>query len=120
MNGVERQLAEDKALRDAALSVFQADLKFVKEDIAARSVGGRIADRLSDSTLDMVDDAVDYASSNKGRFAATFAAIVVWFARVPIIHALSDFLAREDEGEEQRADPERLDSEQILMETQDD
>ena len=76
MNKAERQLNEDKALRDAALAVFQADLKFIREDLAARGVGGRIADRLGDATLDMVDEAADFAEQNKGEVAAAFAAIV--------------------------------------------
>ncbi len=73
MSAAEHQLADDKALRDAALAVFQADLRFIKEDLAARGVGGRIADRLGDSALDMVDDAVDYAESNKGQIGAAVA-----------------------------------------------
>ena len=89
MSGTERRLAEARALRDAALAVFQADLRFVREDLAARGLGERVADRLGDATMDMVDDAVDYAEANKGRVAAAVAAAVLWFARAPLLAGLA-------------------------------
>ena len=33
MSGLERRLAEDKALRDAALGLFQADIALVRQDL---------------------------------------------------------------------------------------
>jgi hypothetical protein len=110
MSIAESELAEDRELRDAALAVFQADLRFIKEDLAERSVGGRIADRLSDSALDMLDEAVDYAASNRGRFAAATAAIVVWFARAPLLHVLSDVLGNSHATAEQAIGDDRCDS----------
>ena len=106
----ERQLAQDKAVRDAALAVFQADFGFIKEDMAARGVGGRIADRLGDSALDMVDEAVDYAESNRGRIAAGVAAAVMWFARAPILNGLADIFGLEDDDAEQADGDDRSDN----------
>ena len=103
------RLAEDKALRDAALAVFQADLKFIRQDLDARGIGGRIADRLGDATLDMVDEAADYAEANKGRVAAALAAIVLWFARAPILHGLAGLLGIEVDDPEQSGGDSRSD-----------
>jgi hypothetical protein len=100
VSNAEQKLAEDKALRDSALAVFQADLRFIREDLSARSVAGRIADRLGDSALDMVDEAVDYAEHNKGRVAAAVTAAIVWFARTPILHGISHLFGLDDDAPE--------------------
>lgn len=97
MNASEHQLAEDKALRDAALAVFQADLKFIRQDLAVRGVGGRIADRIGDAALDLADEAADYAEENKGQVAAAVGAIVLWFARAPLLNGLAHLLGLSDE-----------------------
>jgi hypothetical protein len=99
MSRAERRLAEDLALRDAALAVFRTDLRFIREDLSDRGVGERIADRLGDATMDMVDDAVDYAEENKGQVAAALAAAVLWFARAPILDGVARLLGVE-EGDE--------------------
>ena len=109
MSVSETHLAEDKALRDAALAVFQADLKFIRQDLDARGIGGRIADRLGDATLDMVDEAADYAEDNKGQVAAALAAIVLWFARAPILHGLAGLLGIEVDDPEQSGGDSRSD-----------
>lgn len=101
MSAVERQLAEDQALRDAALAVFQTDLRFIREDLSARGVGQRIGDRLGDATMDMVDDAVDYAEANKGQVAAAVAAAVLWFARAPLLAGIGQLVGVEEEDEDE-------------------
>jgi len=55
MNELEVRLAEDRKLRDAALEVFSTDLRFIKQDLHARSVGKRITDRIGDSALDVLE-----------------------------------------------------------------
>ena len=75
------RLAEDKALRDAALAVFQDDLRFIRHDL----------------------------EGNKGQLAAAVAAIVLWFARAPILHGLADLLGIEDEDAEQSGGDSRSD-----------
>ena len=97
MNGPEQRLAEDKALRDAALALFKADLALVRADLAERGVGQRIADRLGESAMDMLDEAVDYAEDNKGTVAAGIAAVVLWFARRPILGALGSLIGDDEE-----------------------
>jgi hypothetical protein len=94
------QLAEDRALRDAALALFKADLRFIREDLEQRGIGERVTDRLGESAKEFVDDAVDYAGDHKSVVAAGIAAVVLWFARAPILHALGElFGSGDDEGD---------------------
>ena len=105
MSELERRLAEDKALRDAALALFKADMALVRADLAERGIGQRIGDRLGESTMDMLDEAVDYAEENKGKVAAGIAAVVLWFARGPILDALGRLIGdEEDDAEPGEAD----------------
>ena len=109
MNSLRVRLAEDRALRDAALEVFSTDLRFIRQDLHARSVGKRITDRIGDSAMEIVDEAVDYAEANRGRIAAAVAAIVLWFARAPLLNGLSRIFGLEGDDEEQDGDEARSD-----------
>ena len=69
-----------------------------------------MADRLGDGARELADDALDYASDNKGMVGAAIAAVVLWFARGPILDALGDLFADDDEEEiepEPEAPPRR-------------
>lgn len=99
MSEFEARLAEDKALRDAALQLFKSDLALLRADLDERGLGARAKDRLGDAALEMLDDAVDYAETNRGWVAAGAAAVVLWFARKPILGWLADRLDR-DEGDD--------------------
>jgi hypothetical protein len=109
MSPLEARLAEDRQLRDAALEVFSTDLRFIRQDLRARSVGQRITDRIGDSAMDIVDEAVDYAEANKGSVAAAVAAIVLWFARAPLLNGLARIFGLDGEDEEQEAEDARSD-----------
>ena len=102
MSDLERRLEEDRLLRDAALGLFKADLALIRAGVAERGIGTRIKDRLGEGTADMLDDAVDYAEENPGKVAAVIAAVVLWFARGPIIDALGRLF---DDGEDEDAEP---------------
>lgn len=99
MSRLERQLAEDKAVRDAALGLFSADLAIIRADLKERGIGGRIADRIGESTMEMVDEAADYAEANRGKVAAGIVAIVLWFMRGPILDALGKLFDDDDADE---------------------
>lgn len=95
MSQAEEQLAEDRTLRDAALLLFKSDLALVKADLRERGIAARIGARIGASTMDMVDDALDFAEERRGTLAAIAAALVAWFARGPIIDAVSGLFAEE-------------------------
>ena len=106
MSKLDSQLAEDRALRDAALALFKADLAFIRTDIRERGVGARLADRLGEGTRDMVDDAVDYAETNSGKIAAGALAAIVWFARGPIMDAVGRLFGEDGDGAEEPPAPD--------------
>jgi hypothetical protein len=107
MTAAETRLAEDRKLRDAALEVFSTDLRFIREDLRARGVGERIADRVGSGAMDLVDEAFDYAEANSGRVAAAVTAVVLWFARAPLINGLSRIFGFDQGDEEQEGDESR-------------
>jgi hypothetical protein len=103
MTPTSRQLADDRALRDAALRLFKADLDTVRADLAARGAGQRVADRVGDAALDTMDDALDYAQTHKGQVAASVTAVLLFLFRGPLLDALATLLGSdEDEDEEPR------------------
>ena len=104
MIGLHTRLAEDRKLRDAALDVFITDLRFIREDLHARGVGERIADRIGSSALEVIDEAVDYAEANTGRIAAALAAVVLWFARTPLLNGLARIFGFDDDEEQDDGD----------------
>ena len=104
---LERQMAEDRLLRDAARTLLKCDLDLIRADLHARSLSGRLADRISDSAMDIADDAVDYADENRGTVAAAVGALVLWFARGPIFAALLSLFSGDDEEPEDAADRSR-------------
>jgi hypothetical protein len=106
------QLAEDRALRDAALALFKADLRFIRDDLDHRGIGERVADRLGDGAKEFIDDAVDYAGDHKSVVTAAIAAVVLWFARAPILHALGELFDSDDDeaGDVEQEAPDRRSS----------
>lgn len=103
MSDLAARLAEDKALRDAALQLFKSDTQLIRSDLDQRGVGARAKDRLAGAALEMLDDAFDYAEHNKGWVAAGAAALVLWFARKPILGWVADLL---DEAGAEPAEPD--------------
>ena len=109
MSGIQTRLREDRKLRDAALEVFLTDLRFIREDLRSRGVGERIADRVGSSAMELVDEAFDYAEANTGRIAAAMAAVVLWFARIPLLHGLARIFGFDGPDEEQQGEESRSD-----------
>ena len=104
---LHRQLSEDKALRDAALALFKADLRFIRNDLDRRGIGERVTDRLGDGARELTDDALDYATAHKGVIATALAAVVLWFVRAPLLRALGEMFDGDDEEPEQPPPPRR-------------
>ena len=82
---LEFEMKEDRALRDAAMALVKADIEHIRSDVSGRGLGTRIADRVSEVSTDVFDEAVEIAEDNKGVLAALAGALVLWFARNPIL-----------------------------------
>ena len=98
---LEREMREDRLLRDAARALVAADIAQLKASLAARSIPERIGDRIGEGATDVLDEAVAVADDHKGVIATLIGAIILWFARHPLIDLFVD-------GE--TGDPEREDS----------
>ena len=97
---LDHQLAQDKALRDAALELVKADVSHLRTDLNAKSVAARFANRMSEGAADLYEEAASKADDNRGILAALMAAIALWFARNPILSLFSDEDGEPAAGEE--------------------
>ena len=106
MSDLARQLREDRALRDAARALVDADVEHLKGEWGRKSLATRTSDRIKEGASDLYEEAVESADEYRGVLAALIVAIGLWFARHPL---LSAFLGDEegdgdqgagDEGEE--------------------
>ncbi len=100
-----RSLAEARAARDAARVEFDTKLAELRGDPAARSIGGRVADRLASDARAAMHQALDVAGESKGIIAGTIAALALWFLRNPIIAWIEQLLG-EGEPEPSEAKPD--------------
>ena len=55
---LERQLREDRALRNAARALFEADLAHLRASLAGKSISSRIAERIGEGASDVLDEAM--------------------------------------------------------------
>lgn len=85
MTGPETRFVEDRANRRAARAVVEAEVAQVKADLAARGIGGRIADTASQKARGLAGDVAEIARDSKGVIAGTIGALALWFWRKPLI-----------------------------------
>ena len=98
----ERML-EDRYLRDSARALVEADVEHVKADLARKGLAARTFDTVKDGAVDLYEEAIDVAEDNKGALAALVAAVVVWFARHPLLDLFG--LGEGDDSSEDDVEP---------------
>jgi hypothetical protein len=96
-------MLEDRYLRDSAKALVEADLEHVKTDLARKGLVARTFDTVKDGAVDLYEEAVDAAEDNKGALVALVAAVVVWFARNPLLDLFG--LGEGDDAREDDAEP---------------
>ena len=79
------QLAAARSQQASARMAFDSQLSQVRADLAARGVGGRIADRVSETAAGAMSEAVEIADENRAIIAGTVVAIVAWVLRRPLM-----------------------------------
>ena len=94
------RMLEDKHLRDSARALVEADVEHIKADFANKGMAKRALFRLRENAGELYDEALDVADSNKGAVAAVFAALVVWFARNPLLDMVVLGIEQDDERTE--------------------
>ena len=108
MSDLKRQMTEDRAVRDAARALIEADIAHVKNTFSGPSLTERAATNLNDGAREVFDKASAAADNHKGILAALIGAVLIWFARNPI---LSLFEADENQAEEKATAPQVSESE---------
>jgi hypothetical protein len=78
-------LAQARIEREETRTAFRARLERVKADLSARSIGSRVAERIGEEAVEVLDYTFDVARDSKGIIAGTLAALVLWLFRNPII-----------------------------------
>ncbi|MBO9504700.1 hypothetical protein J7348_08705 [Qipengyuania flava] len=94
------RMLEDKHLRDTARALVEADVEHIKADFANKGMAKRALCRLRENAGELYDEALDVADSNKGAVAAVFAALIVWFARNPLLDMVGLGIEQDDERTE--------------------
>ena len=100
MTSRRMRMLEDKHLRDSARALVEADVEHIKADFANKGMAKRALFRLRENAGELYDEALDVADSNKGAVAAVFAALVVWFARNPLLDMVGLGIEQDDERTE--------------------
>lgn len=83
------RLLEDRQVRNAARALVNADIANLRADLAVKGVGERAMARITVGASEVYDEAIEVAADHKGALAAIVAALALWFARHPILEALS-------------------------------
>ena len=85
MGRLAKQVESARAERVDARGAFDLRLASIREELDARGIGGRIADRIGDGARDAFDEAIEVADHNRGVVAGTIAALAIWLFRHRII-----------------------------------
>lgn len=97
------QMLEDRHLRNSARALVEADIEHIKTGFGRKGLVARALDTVKDGAVDIYEEAVDVAEDNKGALAALVAAIVVWFARNPIMDLFGS--GEDDDASEDGVEP---------------
>lgn len=96
MADLKRRMYEDRALRDAAKALVEADVAHLRNGLQSKSIGERVLGNIGEGAKDVFESAADVADNHKGALAALIGAIMLWFARNPILSLFLD----DEEGSE--------------------
>ncbi len=96
MSNLEKQLVEDRMLRNAAKAVLMADIEHAKNTLSPEGVAERVAGRIGDGAKDVFEVAKTHADDNRGVLAALIGALLLWIVREPILEILGLSDAPED------------------------
>ena len=83
MSNRRRRLTEDRALRDAALTLVRDDIEHLRGDVREKGIIARIASSAALGAADIVEEGVELAEKHKPAsygIGAVFAMILGWWA----------------------------------------
>jgi len=85
VSALERQLAEDRAVRDSARAVFDARMAEVRRELGERSIPQRAADEAKSRAMSAAEEGMAVAEESKWVLVGTGLAILAWLLRGPLI-----------------------------------
>ncbi|MEL7189563.1 MAG: hypothetical protein AAGK17_08440 [Pseudomonadota bacterium] len=100
MSKLEKQFEEDRALRNAALSVLKADVEHAKAALSGKAIASRVGTRVGDGAKDAFEIAKVHADDKRGILAALIGAVILWFVREPLLDILGLGSASDNTGED--------------------
>lgn len=104
MSDLKQQMLEDRAVRNAAKTLLDADIVHVKNTFSGPGLTERAVTSLNDGARDVFDKASAAADDHKGILAALIGAVLIWFARNPILSLFdSENTEQEDSGSDKNA-----------------
>jgi hypothetical protein len=104
MTPLPDRFIEDRALRDAARAVLTDDLARLRENLSEQGIASRVSSSVSSTITgrmkagarDVLAQARAQAGDHKGVLALLIGAIILFFARGPILDWLDDSEEAED------------------------
>ena len=83
MTSRKLQMAEDRALRDAALALVKGDIAHLRGDVEEKGIGARVASSIKLGASDIFDEGKELVERHKPAsygLGAVLAAVVGWWA----------------------------------------
>lgn len=80
-----RRFHEDRELRNAARAVVKADVGHLRESLTSKTLFSRVGDRIGEGARDVFDTAKGAADDHPGVAGVIFGALILWFARSPLL-----------------------------------
>jgi len=100
MTRLPDRFVEYRALRDAACAVLTDDIERQRASLGEQGIASRVSSgvtstisaRIRTGARDVLDEARVQAGDHKGVLALLVGAIILWFARGPILDWIVDFV----------------------------
>lgn len=108
MTELPGRFIEDRALRDKARAVLAEDVERLKGALEEKGIASRVSSGVTSSistrvrtgARDVLDSAMVRAGDNKGVLALLLGAILLWFARGPIVERIEELLSDSEDADE--------------------
>lgn len=105
MTRLPERFIEDRALRDAARAVLTEDIDRLRETLGEQGIAARVSsgvtttvtDRMRAGARDVLAQARAQASDQKGVLALLLGALILFFARGPILDWLEEYDLPDDD-----------------------
>lgn len=109
MTNLPTRFLEDRALRDKARAILAEDIARLQGSLEEESIASRVSSgvtstistRIKTGASDVLDQALAQAEDKKGVLALLIGAILLWFAREPILDWFDNLRAEGDNSDEE-------------------